>query len=79
MFAASGASVDIYYNNFGPLVRQIANVTSQMQAREAEVAGAGRVLAAFAADPAAGVVTIDGRMIDKPHERAARRILEARR
>ena len=35
MFAASGASVDIYYTNFGPLVRQIANVAAQMQAREA--------------------------------------------
>jgi site-specific DNA-cytosine methylase len=38
MFAASGASVDVYYNNFGPLVRQIANVAAQMQAREAELA-----------------------------------------
>lgn len=35
MFVASGASVDVYYNNFGPMVRQIANVAAQMQAREA--------------------------------------------
>jgi len=33
------------------------------------------VLSAFAADPLAGVVKIDGKMIDKPHERAARKIM----
>ncbi|MBM3495768.1 MAG: hypothetical protein FJX72_15800, partial [Armatimonadetes bacterium] len=42
MFVASGASVDVYYTNFGPLVRQLANVAAQMQAREAEVARANR-------------------------------------
>lgn len=40
-----------------------------------EVAWAERILAAFAADPAAGVLNIDGKMIDKPHERAARKIV----
>ncbi|MEI4484889.1 CoA ester lyase [Frigidibacter sp. MR17.14] len=42
-----------------------------------ERAWAEAVIAAFAAAPASGVVKIDGRMIDKPHERAARRILGA--
>lgn len=40
-----------------------------------EVAWAQRVIAAFAEDPQAGVVKIDGKMIDKPHERAARKIM----
>lgn len=40
-----------------------------------EVAWAQRVISAFADDPQAGVVKIDGKMIDKPHERAARKIM----
>lgn len=40
-----------------------------------EVAWARRILYAFAADPGAGVLKIDGKMIDKPHERAARKIV----
>ncbi|WP_299358594.1 CoA ester lyase [uncultured Paracoccus sp.] len=44
---------------------------------EGEMEWARRVVEAFRVDPQAGVVTIDGRMIDKPHERAARKILAA--
>ncbi len=40
-----------------------------------EIAWAEQVIAAFTADPQAGVVKIDGKMIDKPHERTARRII----
>lgn len=40
-----------------------------------EVVWAQTVIAAFANDPQAGVVKIDGKMIDKPHERAARKIM----
>jgi citrate lyase subunit beta/citryl-CoA lyase len=43
----------------------------------ADVAHAERVVAAFAADPGAGVVGIDGKMIDMPHLKQARRILAA--
>jgi citrate lyase subunit beta/citryl-CoA lyase len=42
-----------------------------------EVARAERIVAAFAAAPGAGVVGIDGRMIDMPHLKQARRILAA--
>lgn len=42
---------------------------------EEEVAWAKRVVAAFAADPGLGVLRIDGKMIDKPHLRAANAIL----
>ena len=34
-----------------------------------------RIIEAFAADPGAGVIRIEGKMIDKPHLRAARKIL----
>ncbi len=43
----------------------------------AEVAHAERVVAAFAAHPGVGVVGIDGKMIDMPHLKQARRILAA--
>jgi len=39
------------------------------------VAWAQRVLAAFAASPGAGVVSIDGKMIDIPHQKAANRVI----
>lgn len=46
---------------------------------QAEAAWAERVVVAFQKDPQAGVVTIDGKMVDKPHERAAQKILAALR
>ncbi len=45
----------------------------------AEIAHAERVIAAFAANPGAGVVGIDGKMIDMPHLKQAHRILAAGR
>ncbi|MDO9527095.1 MAG: CoA ester lyase [Gemmobacter sp.] len=42
---------------------------------EAEVVWAQTVLRAFAENPGLGVVQIDDKMIDKPHERAARKIM----
>lgn len=42
---------------------------------EAEVAWARAIVTAFEENPGMGVVAIDGKMIDKPHERAARKIL----
>lgn len=41
-----------------------------------EVAAARRIVQAFDADPGAGVVNIDGRMIDKPHLVKARTVLD---
>ena len=42
---------------------------------EAEIAHARRIVAFFDENPDAGVSNLDGQMIDKPHERAARRLL----
>ena len=41
-----------------------------------QVEWARRVLAAFAAAPAAGAVQLDGRMLDRPHQVQAQRLLE---
>lgn len=55
--------------------KHVLPVNRAFAPNQADIAWANKVLAAFAADPAAGVVRIDGKMIDKPHERAARSIL----
>lgn len=55
--------------------KHVAPVNTAFTPGEEELAWARKVLDAFAADPAAGVVRIDGQMIDKPHERAARKIM----
>jgi citrate lyase subunit beta/citryl-CoA lyase len=57
--------------------KHVAPVNAAFTPTEAELAWAQKVLDAFAADPSAGVVRIDGQMIDKPHERAARKIMAA--
>lgn len=44
---------------------------------EAEVIWAQKVIDLFVENPGLGVVSLDGKMIDKPHERAARKILAA--
>ncbi|MEZ5674661.1 citrate lyase subunit beta / citryl-CoA lyase [Thalassovita litoralis] len=66
-----GAKAVIHPNHVAPVNRAF-------QPTEQELDWAQKVLDAFAANPNAGVVNIDGQMIDKPHERAARKILAAR-
>jgi citrate lyase subunit beta / citryl-CoA lyase len=56
---------------------QIAAINSAFAPTEAEREHARRVVAAFASAPAAGVVSLDGRMIDRPHLLQAQRILAA--
>lgn len=54
---------------------QIAVLHAAFTPTEAEVTHARRVVAAFDAQPSAGALALDGRMLDRPHERAARRLL----
>jgi citrate lyase subunit beta/citryl-CoA lyase len=54
---------------------QIATINRAFTPDEAAVAWARKVVAAFAADPEAGVVGLDGKMLDRPHLRAAERVL----
>ncbi len=57
--------------------KHVAAVNAAFAPTEEELSWARKVIAAFDDDPSAGVVRIDGKMVDKPHERAARAILSA--
>jgi citrate lyase subunit beta/citryl-CoA lyase len=54
---------------------QVAVIEDAYAPTDAERAWAERVIAAFAAQPGAGVVSLDGRMVDKPHLVQAKRLL----
>jgi citrate lyase subunit beta / citryl-CoA lyase len=56
---------------------QLAAINGAFTPREAECRHARRVVAAFAAAPGAGVASLDGQMIDRPHLIQAQRILAA--
>jgi citrate lyase subunit beta/citryl-CoA lyase len=56
---------------------QVAPIHAAFCPSASEVEWAGRVLAAFSASPGAGAVSLDGRMLDRPHIRQAERILAA--
>jgi citrate lyase subunit beta/citryl-CoA lyase len=54
---------------------QVPVVNAAFTPSQQEVAHARRVIAAFDAEPGAGVLQLDGRMIDAPHLKAARALL----
>lgn len=54
---------------------QIAAINDAFTASEDELAWARRVVALFAANPEAGTVALDGRMVDRPHLVLAHRLL----
>jgi citrate lyase subunit beta / citryl-CoA lyase len=54
---------------------QVAVINACFRASDADVAHARRVVEAFAANPGAGTVGIDGKMYDIPHLKAAHRTL----
>lgn len=54
---------------------QIESINAAFALGAEERAWAERVIAAFAAEPAAGALQLDGQMIDMPHLRLARRLL----
>lgn len=56
---------------------QIAAINQGFTPSEAEIARARAVIDAFAANPGAGVLKLDGRMIDRPHLIQAQRVLAA--
>jgi citrate lyase subunit beta/citryl-CoA lyase len=56
---------------------QLEAINAAFTPTEAELAQARRIVAAFAAAPDVGVISLDGRMIDRPHLAAARRLLAA--
>ena len=54
---------------------QIATINRCYAPSEAEIAHARRIVEAFAANPGAGTLGIDGKMVDIPHLKAARKTL----
>ncbi|MBV9153525.1 MAG: CoA ester lyase, partial [Alphaproteobacteria bacterium] len=54
---------------------QLATINEAFSVSAAEREWAERVVAAFAANPGAGTLALDGKMIDKPHLTLARRLL----
>ncbi len=55
---------------------QVATINAAFTPTDDQVAHARRVIAAFDAAPGAGVLQLDGRMIDAPHLVQARRLLD---
>ena len=53
-------------------------VNAAFMPTDEEIAWSEKVVKAFNDNPASGVVKIDGKMIDKPHLRAAEKILALR-
>ncbi len=51
-------------------------INAAFRPTDAEIDWARRVLVTLAASATGGVATLDGKMLDKPHERQARRILD---
>ena len=56
---------------------QVAIINTAFTPSEAELAHARAVVAAFEASPGAGALSLDGRMIDRPHLVQAKRLLAA--
>ncbi len=54
---------------------QVAVINAAFTPSEAEIAAARAIVAAFAAEPGAGVLAVDGKMVDAPHLAQARRLL----
>ena len=54
---------------------QIGVINEAFTPAAADVEAARRVIAAFEAAPGAGVVSVDGKMLDRPHYRTAQRVL----
>jgi citrate lyase subunit beta/citryl-CoA lyase len=54
---------------------QVAPINRAYAPSEAEVAHARNIVAAFEANPGAGALSLDGKMVDLPHLKAARKIL----
>ncbi|WP_085808875.1 CoA ester lyase [Sphingomonas sp. TZW2008] len=54
---------------------QVAVINEAFTPSDAEIAHARAVVAAFDANPGAGALQLDGRMIDAPHLKSARRLL----
>ncbi|HMI40797.1 MAG TPA: CoA ester lyase [Sphingomicrobium sp.] len=55
---------------------QVAPINAAFTPSPQEIAHARAIVEAFAADPQAGVLSVDGKMVDRPHLMQAKRVLE---
>ena len=58
---------------------QVGPINQAFTPSEAEVNHAAAIVAAFEAEPNAGVLAVEGKMVDRPHLTQARRVLERSR
>lgn len=72
---ASDAAADGFSGMLAIHPAQVAPINAAFAPDEASLAEARAIVAAFAANPDAGTLQIDGRMIDRPHLRQARALL----
>ncbi len=73
--AAEAASADGFTGMLAIHPGQIEIINAAFTPSDESLAEARAIVAAFAANPGAGALQIDGRMIDQPHLKLARRIL----
>jgi len=73
--AAEAARADGFAGMMAIHPAQVAVINAAFTPSDAELAEARAIVAAFAANPDAGALQIEGRMIDRPHLRLAQRLL----
>lgn len=73
--AASASSADGFSGMLAIHPAQVPIINAAFTPGEAELAEARAIIAAFAANPGAGALQLDGRMIDQPHLAQARRLI----
>jgi citrate lyase subunit beta/citryl-CoA lyase len=72
---ARAASRDGFTGKLAIHPAQVEPINAAFTPTAEEVAQARQIVEAFAADPSAGVLSVDGRMVDKPHLTQAQRTL----
>lgn len=73
---AEASSADGFSGMLAIHPAQVAAINAAFTPGAEELAEARAIVAAFAANPVAGAVGIDGRMVDRPHLERAKRLLE---
>jgi len=75
-------AADSYADGFAGMLAihpdQVAPINAAYSPTEAQLTAARRIVEAFAADPQAGTLQVDGRMVDQPHLAQAQRLLARR-
>ena len=72
---AAAAAADGFFGKMAIHPAQVDAINAAFTPSEAALGEARAIVAAFEADPDAGVLSLDGRMIDRPHLENAKRLL----